>query len=432
MYKNRLDQWHFSKNSKRKSTGSKPQDKANRFGKPPATEALSLKLKAARKRRPVLVKIEELIEAGTAVHEDHRLLAYLTSPDSPLFREQFLSGIRELSRRHYTLDQSLYRGVVPFLIHILSESRKRVNDLIEASIFFNQKEYEKGRDWAWKAFTTLLDFLQDENFYALLYLFISVPCWKDSGLMLKMLDCLNTNASAIMGPNHHLSVLLKQMYNFYRSHGPDEFSAVVSDAMNGVFEVIDDMDPADDYCITWLKCDYAWTCDFDELWVNRLLREVISLRNSLKGGLRDEEIQAWTHAMYLHLQVMRQMEGDKSKGTFDVAEDIGINLARTDYQDGTNAIQALCFRTMARYHESLCTSSKAASDPRHGLARHCLKRATVFDELHWGLGPNIVIQDLKQLEAWSREAERWEEVEAAKVKWVEGMWIRSSNSWASK
>ena len=431
MYKKRLDQWRFSKNSKRKSTSGKTHEKANRPGKPPAKDALSLKLNAARKRRPVLVKEEELLEAGMAVYEDHRLLAYLTSPDSPLFREQFMSGIGELSRRHYTLDQNLYRGVIPFLSHILSESRKRVNDLIEASWFFNQKEYEKGRKWAWKAFEMLLDFLQDQNFYSLLYLFISIPRWKDSGLMLKMLNCLDTNANDIMGPNHHLSVLFKQMCNFYRSHGPDEFSAVVSDALKRVFDVIDDMG-REDYCITWLKCDYAWTCDLDELWVNGLLDEVISLRNSLKGGLHDEEILAWTHAMYLHIQVVRQMEGDKSKRTFDVAEDVEINLSRTDSEGDTNAIQALCFRTMAQYHKSLCTSQQPASDPRHGLARHCLKRATIFDEAHWGLGPNIVIQDLKRLEAWNREAERWEEVEAAKVKWVEGMWISSSNTWASK
>jgi len=49
----------------------------------------------------------------------------------------------------------------------------------------------------------------------------------------------------------------------------------------------------------------------------------------------------------------------------------------------------------------------------------------VFGEEQWDLRQRITMDDLRRLETWNTEAGRWAEVEAAKVKWVTGMWLIS-------
>lgn len=416
MYKNRISQWGFLKNNKR-------QEKGNKSHKAVKRDVASLKSQTTRKQQTQFLDPEELRTAGLEVSEDHQLLAYLTSPDTLHFREDFLSGLGDLFKRYYTLDPNFNRGVVPFLSHVVSGSRRMVNCLIQASWFFEQNEAEYGVKFAMKAFNGLLGFLDDQNFYSLIYLFISIPRWQDSGLLAKLLRYLAEGSKTRFGPNHRFSVLFNRMSSFYNSHGAIELASAVTDSLKGIFEMIEDMGNKDDYCLTWLKCDYVWICDLGRPWVECLLKEVRFLNDSLQGRSNVEDYSAWVHTMYMRLQIIRNLEGDHSKITLDAAEDIMRKIRATDLE-----VQALCFRTMARYHRNLCTMEHPPSDPRHALARHCLKRATVYDEKYWGLGRKVVIQDLKQLEAWNTEAQCWHEAQVVNAKVIQGLQTISEGS----
>ncbi|KAJ9143393.1 hypothetical protein NKR23_g6469 [Pleurostoma richardsiae] len=219
------------------------------------------------------------------------------------------------------------------------------------------------------------------------------------------------------------------MHDFWVTHGVSEFSSVISDAVKSIFEVVQDMHNVDDWCIIWLKCDYPWNSGLDKVGVESLMGEVMVVWDTLQGELLDEEVQAWLRSMSLHLQVIQNLEADGSKRTFGVAEDIAkeADTAGEQYETDTDTktVQELCIRTMAQYHRGLCTMAESAAYLCYGGSRQYVRRPTVIGEEQWDLRQKITMDDLRRLETWNTEAGRWAEVEAAKVKWVTGMWLIS-------
>lgn len=426
MYKRKMKQWNFVKNKKTRSLlpqrpkhgrASSREDTTDRRGSTPRGKGST-----TPKENPE--QFHELIPVKYAF--DHSPPSIMSLPDPLKFREGLIGGFRELLLRHYSLDPILNRGIAPYLGHIVSESRQSINGIIQSSWFFADKQNEYGRQFAESAFNTLLDLFRDQDFYSLFYLFISLPRMKDSGLMQLLWNCLanNANDSNILGKSHPLSVLLRLMRDFYHSRGAAELTFAVHDAMKAIFQTVERMNNADDFCITWLKCDYAWSIGFDRSWAQKVEKEVILLRDSLDGEVGSREVQKWSNAMSLHLKNIHSVEGNRSPLEQLEPEDFVNSLRPPDSRPvDKETLQLMCFQTMSQYQRALQASRRLGGSSREGPTKRFPFAEMISDKNDLLGRQQVKIEDIRRLETYHRQADRWEEVETTKVKWVISLWM---------
>ncbi|KAH8894332.1 hypothetical protein GQ53DRAFT_92931 [Thozetella sp. PMI_491] len=387
MYKDRIRQWGFVKYNTRRGRTPHHAGRRPQAQRPPA---------------------------------EHTLPRPLAPPGAVHFREEFIGRLRPLIQRHYTLGHNINRGIVPFLSHILSGPRQALNDLIQASWCLDSKD-DRGVQLASTAFDVILDLRHDRNFYSLLYMFISLRRWRHAGLLHTFLKCLARSTAYLLGQNHGLSVLAQQVYDRAQSEGPFQLALEVSDCMGAILASIGHEPNTDDFCIAWLKCDYAWNGELTSLFAERLHREIISLRNSLTSGVRADEIDACSRSAYAHRQVIRKRQEAHSYET-EAAISGHYEADIPASPGGADVLQALCFSTMAQYHRGLVLEAQANSTPQSILESDSVHRAQVLDDAHWNVDRSPTMDEVRQLEIWDTQASCWAEVEAAKVKWVTGMW----------
>ncbi|KAJ9143394.1 hypothetical protein NKR23_g6468 [Pleurostoma richardsiae] len=134
-YKARINHWGFAKNRKRNGSRKDFAELNRIITQERRQSGLSA---TTAKKLPHMVDFEELISAGQIFMQENHA-AFLASPDSLRFKEDLIGGVRGLLAHHYSLDSSYHRGVVPYLSHVLSDSQQAVNDLVQASWFFQQQ-----------------------------------------------------------------------------------------------------------------------------------------------------------------------------------------------------------------------------------------------------------------------------------------------------
>ncbi|KEF63266.1 uncharacterized protein A1O9_01243 [Exophiala aquamarina CBS 119918] len=368
-----------------------------------------------------------LILASPQYAYDHHPMTIISLPDPIKFRQGLIGGFRQLLLRHYSLEPILNSGIAPYLGHIVSESRQSINGIIQSSWFFAGKQNEDGRKFAERGFNTLLDLFRDQDFYSLIYLFISLPRLKDSGLMQLLWNCLAYNASdsRILGRSHSLSILLQLIRDFYHIRGAAELTFAVHDAMKAIFQIVESMDNVDDFAMTWLKCDYAWSmAGFDSLWVQKVEKEIMFLRDSLCGEVGQREVQIWSAAMSLHLKYVQRVEDNSSPLDELRPEDFVNSLHSLDGKPyDKDTLQLMCFQTMSQYQRALWASRQLGGSSTSARMESFSLIDTAIDKMNSLVGRSIKIDDIRRLESHRGQADRWEEVESAKIKWVMGLWM---------
>jgi len=428
MYKRKLKQWNFVKNNKTR-TPLPQRSKHSRAST--GKEDIPSGKGGSATRGTGSTTPENIPEAmlGLTQHAAyyHHPASIISLPDALKFRQGLIGGFKQLLLRHYSLDPILNRGIAPYLGHIVSESRQSINGIIQSSWFFAEKQNEDGRIFAESAFNTLLDLFRDQDFYSLLYLFISLPRLKDSGLMQLLWNCLANNASDsnILGSSHSLSILLRLMCDFYHARGAAELTFAVHDAMKAIFQIVESMGNVDDFAVTWLKCDYAWSMiGFDCLWTQKVEKEIMLLRDSLDGEVGPREVQRWSTAMSLHLRNIQRAETNSSPLGELKSEDF-VNSLRP--LDGTpydkETLQLMCFQTMSQYQRALWASRQLGGSPSKTRMWGPSLTDKVLGKGNSLVGQSVKLADIRQLESYHGQADRWEEVESAKVKWVMGLWV---------
>lgn len=430
MYKRKMKQWNLVKNNKTRT----PLPQRSKHSRASTDEEYTHNDKGGSTTRTGSTTSEGTPETPQGLtlinsqYVDHQHPASIIAlPDPIKFRQGLIGGFRQLLLRHYSLDPILNRGIAPYLGHIVSESRQSINGIIQSSWFFADKQNEDGRKFAESAFNTLLDLFRDQDFYSLLYLFISLPRLKDSGLMQLLWNCLANNASDsnILGRSHSLSVLLRLMRDFYHARGAAELTFAVHDAMKAIFQIVESMENLDDFAATWLKCDYAWSMiGFDRLWLQKVEREIMLLRNSLGGEVGHREVQNWSAAMSLHLRNLQGVEGNRSPLEQLESEDFVNSLRPFDSKPyDKETLQLMCFQTMSQYQRALWASRQLGGSSTKARMEKLSLPDMVLDKWNSLVGQSVKIEDIRRLENRHGQADRWEEVESAKVKWVMGLWM---------